>query len=78
MNLKFTLNKRLKVSYVRNSCRKHLLLTNIKKTVKIFLILALLVLLLRSGKSLNLCTKLVCYNKTVQFFKNQLAFTFRR
>ena len=78
MNLKFTLNKRLKVS---KSCRKHLLLTNIKKTketVKFVLILALLVSLPKTGISLNLWTKLECYNKTVQFLKKQFAFTFRR
>ena len=46
MNLKFVLNKRLKVSYVRNSGRKHPVSYKHKrnqKKLKFFLILALLV-----------------------------------
>ena len=46
MNPKFILNKRLKISYVINSGRKHPVSykhKENKKTVKIFLILALLV-----------------------------------
>ena len=46
MNLKLILNKRLKVSYVRNSGWKHPVSykhKETKETVKIFLILALLV-----------------------------------
>ena len=50
-----------------------LFFTNIKKTketVKIFLILALLLIKMQIEMSLNLCTKLASYNETVQFFKN--------
>ena len=46
MNLKLILNKRLKVSYVRNSGGKHPVsykYKETKETVKIFLILAFLV-----------------------------------
>ena len=75
MNLKFILNKRLKVSYVINSGRKHPVSCKhkAKETVNFFLILALVSLpKMQTEISLDLCTKLHVIMKLYIFLKTSL------
>ena len=77
MNLKFILNKKLKVSYVINSGRKHPVSCKhkeSKRNCKFFLILAFLVSLpkMQTEISLDLCTKLHVIMKLYNFLKTSL------